>query len=717
LVSAAALPLTGGRRVVSRSGSSPSRNRTIIRFSRDPNLVALGDPACPAQSSLRIVAGDYDSGELVLPCTGWQRTTSGQRFDATDGAGGLRKLTVGAGTLNATLSGALHAAIPASAPFVEIYLRLGTSEHCGRLVALATSGATTFRAVGPSTACNAIAQRPSFLVVNLDDTRADGIDHMPTLQERLVGEGQTFRNAFTPNALCCPSRASLLTGLSSLHHGTVRLGGPHGGAQSFRELGSDEETIAVWLQRAGYRTGLFGKYLNGYAASEAGLGPNGGLYVPPGWDRWWAMLSPEFFGGVHGFSYSVSTEDGTLLRFEDHTTDLEYSTDLSAQHARQLVIDATAAGRPFFVYWTPVASHTDGFAPPAPAARHFDLFADLSPWRPPSWNEADLSDKPRWLQGDAPDVSAVTDELRRRAYESLLAVDEQLGAFLDLFASLGIDDDTVVIFTSDNGVGWGEHRLFNQQKMCPYEECQRVPFVVRYPRAGGGGLIRDEPVLNVDIAPTLAAMAGADVPTPVDGESIAPLLGGDATGWRTDYLLESWRGSCSDTLQLTAPPVDGDRVRLFYGEPWAVPRASILFEFDLDGLVSPDATRIPILLPLGWTVLALNNAVTARVPGVRPVSNPFGRAIAEDSTGACYGPIWWEEVDQTGVIVPDDPPTAYFGVRDVARGYTWVQHETGERELYDLNVDPYQLDSRHDDPAYAELRAELEARTAALLLE
>jgi len=712
----ASLPLTNGRRVVSRTGGTPSRNRTVIRFSRDPNLVDVGDPACPASSSIRIVAGGYDSGVLPLSCSGWRRASTGLRFEAPDGPGGLRKLSVGGGTLSATFAGALHAPIPSSAPFVEIALRLGTTEHCGRLLALAANGTTTFRAVGPSTACSVIAPRPSFLVVNLDDTRADGVDRMPVLQERLAAEGQTFRNAFTPNALCCPSRASLLTGLLALHHGTVRHSGPQGGAQSFRELGSDAETIAVWLQRAGYRTGLFGKYLNGYgAATEGGIGPNGGLYVPPGWDRWWAMLSPEFFGGVHGLTYEVSTEDGSLLRFDDHTSDAEYSTDLSAAELRQFVLDATAAGRPFFAYWTPVASHTDGFEPPAPAARHFDFFADLPLWRPPSWDEADLSDKPRWLRELVLDPNGVTDELRRRAYESLLAVDEQLGSFLDLFASLGIDDDTMVVFTSDNGAGWGEHGLFSQQKMCPYEECQRVPFVVRYPRAGGGGVTRDEPVLNVDVAPTLAALAGAGMPAESDGRSILPLLAGAPEGWRTDYLLESWRQSCRDTLAFTAPPVDGDRIRLFYGDPWTVaPRASILFEFDLDGVVGPDAVRVPINPALGWTVFALSQALTTRVPEVRLVSNPFGRVIAEDATAACHGPLWWEEVDQTGVIDPSDPLPAYFGVRDVARGYTWVEYESGERELYDLNLDPFQLDSRHDDPAYAELRAELAARTATL---
>ena len=114
---------------------------------------------------------------------------------------------------------------------------------------------------------------------------------------------------------CCPSRASLLTGRYALSHGTLSVGGELGGARAFRERGADRATIAVWLQDAGYRTGLFGKYLNFYDEdSEGGLGPGNGLYVPPGWDRWWAFVSPPHYGGMRGPPYEVTREDGSRDR-------------------------------------------------------------------------------------------------------------------------------------------------------------------------------------------------------------------------------------------------------------------------------------------------------------------------------------------------------------------------------------------------------------------
>jgi arylsulfatase A-like enzyme len=713
---------------MSRDGSSASRDRTTIRFSADPALDVVGNPTCPSSSSLRIVAGSYDTGEIALPCTGWvpsgrrargrPRRRSGYRYGAgSDGVGGVRKLSVGDGRLNATLTGPLHLPIPTGAPFVEVRLVLGGSETCGRLQGLSPDGTTTFFAFGPSTACTAMPPRPNFLVVYLDDTRVDGVDLMPVVQTRLVGEGHDFTNAFTPNAICCPSRASVLTGLYSFHHGTRALTGPIGGAHRFRELGSDRNTIAVWLKRAGYRTGLFGKYLNGYdAGTEGGLGPNGGLYVPPGWDRWWAMVSPELYGGQYGSTYKITQEDGSLLVFDDHTSDAQYATDLGAAEVRDFVTAAVGAGQPFFAYWAPIASHTDGLLPPAPAARHLDLFLDLPPWRPPSWNEVDRSDKPRWMTALRGDPLDLTSLYRSRAYESLLAVDEQLGAFLDLVDSLGVADDTVIVFTSDNGVTWGEHGMFFQAKGCAYEECQRVPFIARYPRLGATASTHDQPVLNLDVAPTLAALAGVALTTAVDGESLVPLLAGGTPPWRTDYLLESARTTCNDSLSFSALPADGDQVRLFYGDPWAVsPRASVVFEFDAgDGVTAPGTTLVPIQATIGAMAGELSQTVTATVPGVRHVPNFFGVALVEDATTACNAPFWWEEVDLNGVIKPKNPAPAYFGVRDVARGYTWVEYETGERELYDLNVDPDQLESRHADPDYATLRAELSARTAAL---
>jgi len=664
-----------------------------LRFARTPARAAPADPACPTPSSLRLVGPDFDSGELVLPCGGWRRHGTGHRYA---GRHGVRRVALTKDDVRVLLSSA-----EANAP-LEVRLTIGGDAQCVRL---------------DGEPCRLMPPRPSFVVVVLDDARADGVDRMPALA-RLAASGHRFTNAFTPDASCAPSRASLLTGLSALHHGTRQVSGAIGGAHRFRTLGTDQRTVAVALQRAGYRTGLFGKYLNAYnAITERGRGPESGLYVPPGWDRWWAIVSPEHYGGRHGLSFDVTEEDGRRTRHDDHDDDTHYSTDLGAAEVRAFITAAVAAHQPFFVYWNPLAPHLDAFAPPAPAARHFDTLRGLPPWRPPSWNEADRADKPRWVRIAGGDDAGVTDLVRQRAYEALLAVDEQVGKTLDLLAALGVERDTVVVVTSDNGVGWGEHGLFGQRKGCPYEECQRVPLVVRYARAGaGGGRTIEAPVLNVDVAPTLAALAGVALPPGLDGASLGPWLAGETPPWRTDYLLESWRGTCLDQLAFSGQPLDGDRVRLFHGDPWATsPRPSVVFEFDVgDGVRAPGARAVPIGANAVDSFTALGRAAAA-IPGVEVVARHAATAVVvRDPTPACHGPYWREEVDQADVMAALDQMPDYFGVRDVARGYTWVEYETGERELYDLNADPFQLESRHADPALAGLRDELHARLLAL---
>ena len=301
--------------------------------------------------------------------------------------------------------------------------------------------------------------RPNILVVNLDDTRADGIDRMPNVA-RLAAQGVSFTNSFVVNPLCAPSRASLFSGLYSQHNGVLALGGPIGGAHRFRELGSDRQTIAVWMHEAGYRTGMFGKYVNGYGfgGTEQVIGAGGTYYVPPGWTRWRAMASPEHYGGERGGTYKLVDEHGRATRYDDHTNDGQYSTDVLGAEVRSFVSEAVAEGRPFFAVWAPYASH--GEVPsftPEPASRHFGFFHYLPAWRPPSFAEPDVSDKPRGIQAliNSFTVQIFNSLIRVGAYESLLAVDEQLQRIIDALVELGVDDNTVIIFTSDNGVELG----------------------------------------------------------------------------------------------------------------------------------------------------------------------------------------------------------------------------------------------------------------------
>lgn len=565
--------------------------------------------------------------------------------------------------------------------------------------------------------------RPNFIVINLDDTRFDGLDRMPVVLSRLAGDGVTFRNAFVAASSCAPSRASLLSGRYAMHHGTRGITGPIGGADTFRVGRADRQTIAVWLRNSGYRTALFGKYLNDYADTEANRGPGGTFYVPPGWDRWRAMRSPEHYGGIHGPTYTLVDEHGELTDYDDHLTDAQYSTDLLASELRAFIIEAATAGQPFFALWAPYASHGDtpDFQP-KPADRHRGIFAGLPLWRPPSWNETDVSDKPLWVGSlpVSPVLAAVTDVARERAYETLLAVDEQIGLLLDLLEQLGLDRNTVILLTSDNGVCWGEHRYFGQGKGCPYEECLRVPMLIRYPRLVTGARVAEAPVLNIDVAPTLAALAGVVVPVAIDGASFAPLLVGPAPAtWRTAFLLEHWDVGRGDAFVYTGQVSDGDRLRLLHGDWRPGPRAALVLEFDGgDGVVTAGAVPVPIGSDAASSFANLGAAVAAHVPGSAWSLDPQRGWLAVTSPVPPYTGLYWiVEMDQGGVIERLYPLPDFHGVRDVAGGYTYVEYETGEVELYDLNADPFQMENKAEDGAYSAVRAALAGNLSALLGE
>ena len=563
--------------------------------------------------------------------------------------------------------------------------------------------------------------RPNILLIALDDTRGDGIDRMPNLAA-LAAQGVSFSNSFAVSPLCAPSRATLLTGLDSSHHGVRTLYGPIGGAHVLREQGADRQTVGTWLQAAGYRTGLFGKYVNGYGFGdvESTAGPGGTYYVPPGWTRWRAMASPEHFGGVMGTTYTLIDERGAPTVYGDHATDAQYSTDLLAAEVRTFIADAAGEGRPFFAVWTPYASHAETTTLlPEPAARHFGFFIDLPPWRPASWNEADVSDKPQVVQtfGTSPFAIGLTDRMRIGAYDSLLAVDEQLRVIQDQLVELGIDQNTVIIVTSDNGVCWGEHRFFVQAKDCLYEECLRVPLIIYDPRVNNGAAVQTAPALNLDIAPTVAAFAGVEPPVALDGVSLTPWVTGPAPAqWRGDFLATHWRATRDDVLTYTGQVSDGDQVRLYYGDSRAQPRPSVLFEFDGNNSVSPGALRVAIGADEDATFANLADAVPGQVPFTSTTTVPsLNQVKFIDGSSQRTGVFVAVERDQAGRLVRNYNGADAFGVRDVANGFTYVQHETGEFELYDVHLDPAQLENKAGDPSYAATRARLADRLSELL--
>jgi arylsulfatase A-like enzyme len=357
--------------------------------------------------------------------------------------------------------------------------------------------------------------RPNVVLIVSDDQRWDTLWAMPTVRRQIANAGVTFENGYVVNPACCPSRASILTGQYSHSTGVWRNHGSDGGFRAF----DDSSTLATWLDGAGYRTGLFGKYLNGYV---------GTTYVPPGWDRWMA------FDGQHGhrtgnyLNYDLNVDGEIVSHFEDPA---EYSTDLLAEEAVRFVQDGD---EPFFLMFTPPPPHN----PALPAARYADALGDLERWRPSSYNETDMADKPTWValrrSLDA-ESAAELDELRQNQLESLLALDDAVGEIVQGIRRAGELGNTVFVYLSDNGYLLGEHRLTG--KSVPYEESIRVPFLFRYDELGGAGLGVSEQVLNIDLAPTIAELTGIEAPG-VEGTSLVPLITGEGAWTRKAFVVE-----------------------------------------------------------------------------------------------------------------------------------------------------------------------------------
>ncbi|MFN2543149.1 MAG: sulfatase [Actinomycetota bacterium] len=362
---------------------------------------------------------------------------------------------------------------------------------------------------------------PTIVVILTDDQRVGMLWAMPHVERDLVDHGVNFTNAFVTNSLCCPSRASILTGQYSHSNGVYRNRPPNGGFESFQP--HESSTIATSLQDAGYTTALVGKYLNHYGAP----GRNG--YVPPGWSRWVALAVDT----VRYYNEPLNV-DGTVTRYGHAPGD--YSTDVLSRDAVDIIHETNG---PLFLYFTPSAPH----APANPAPRDTRAFSDLPPWRSPNYDEADVSDKPEWVQS-LPRFTAARkareDHFRRLQYQSLLAVDRAVGKIVDALQATDRLSNSMIVFMSDNGMGWGEHRWTGKKDA--YEESIRVPMIVRYDPMVTAHRSDPHLVLNIDLAPTFADLAGTQLEQP-DGRSFLPLLGSDqpSPAWRTDFLVEHLR--------------------------------------------------------------------------------------------------------------------------------------------------------------------------------
>jgi N-acetylglucosamine-6-sulfatase len=361
--------------------------------------------------------------------------------------------------------------------------------------------------------------RPNIVLILTDDEDVASHQFMPKTRALLENRGTTFDNFFVSYPFCCPSRASILRGQYA--HNTQVVGNelPYGGFEKLHQRGLEESTVATWLQAAGYRTALLGKYINRYVPETDG--------VPPGWSDWYAA------GNAHpSYDYTLN-ENGRIVAYGREPDD--YLNDVLTRKAVELIETSAAARQPFFLYVSTYTPHSPAASPP----RHKDLFVDAELPRPPSFNEADVSDKPAVIRNFPPlDEAAIAwleDEYRRRL-RSLQAIDDMVETIVGTLEATGELDRTYVIYTSDNGFHMGEHRLV-AGKDTPYEEDLRVPMVIRGPGVPEGARI-DAMALNVDLAPTFADIAGIEPPAFVDGRSFLPLLADPAQPWRRSFLIE-----------------------------------------------------------------------------------------------------------------------------------------------------------------------------------
>jgi N-acetylglucosamine-6-sulfatase len=371
---------------------------------------------------------------------------------------------------------------------------------------------------GPALA-QAPAKPPNIVFVLSDDEDLGIHAFMPKVKALIEDQGAVFENFFVTYPLCCPSRASILRG--QYPHNTLVLGNlpPEGGFLTFRHLGLEASTIATWLQRAGYRTALYGKYLNGYVETDA---------PPPGWDEWYAANNDGYFN----VNYKLN-ENGKTVAYGG--TPEDYLTDVIARKATAHIRRFAAEGRPFFLYVATFAPHS----PYNPAPRHEGMFKGAQLPNPPSFNEDDVSDKPGFIQElprlNEDHIAKITSHYRQRL-ECLQAVDELVETLVDTLNDTGELDRTYIVYASDNGFHLGEHRML-EGKDTAYEQDIRVPLAIRGPDVPKGERV-NAMALNIDLAPTFAAWAGIEPPDFVDGRSLRPLLEDPAAPWRRSFLIQ-----------------------------------------------------------------------------------------------------------------------------------------------------------------------------------
>ena len=525
-----------------------------------------------------------------------------------------------------------------------------------QLTVLAVSCLAAWGLVGPSAAPAEIPppytqdEPPSFVVVQTDDQTLDGLyaSHrsypgapatraMPNTLDLIGKRGMSFNRYYVPYPLCCPSRTSLLTGRYN-HNNNVRGNNPpNGGYTGFSFRGAARNNIATWLQGAGYRTIHAGKFLNGYGDEPF----DDGTSVPPGWDAWYSVVKADTHHYFYGYTLNVNGQlqgpfgdSGTWEPREYGIRDefgcpFAPETGQPCNHLDDKLTEiatnemaATPPEQPFYLQLDYSGPHGDFRRPagPEPAPRNYDFFAGarLPHDRSEGLDEGNVSDKPRFIR-DADHLSPAEKRTYRVYYEkqldSLRTIDDGVGRIIDTLGGLGRLRNTYVIFTSDNGFFFGEHRLIGG-KFLAYEPATHMPFLIRGPGIKPG-TDTGELAANIDIAPTLLDLAKVEPTKSIDGRSLVPFLEDSELRTRRPILFESF----VETSDVEA-----------------------------------------------------NGALSAR---------PSGRGNGASASLLA-------------------PPKDYAGIRLGA--YKYIAWPSGEKELYNINRDPNELNSLHKVPNFFPIR-------------
>jgi arylsulfatase A-like enzyme len=400
--------------------------------------------------------------------------------------------------------------------------------------------------------------KPNILVVMLDDMRSDEIRFAPNARRYVRERGLDFRNSFSPYPLCCPARASFLLGQYAHNHGVLYHDPPYG----FGAI-DDHLTLAGRLQQAGYQTALVGKYLNRYGEQRSRVtGRPSEHYVPAGWTDWMAGLETPFPAG--------SRNDGNTYDYYAFTQNVngrtvphrgQYSSSVIGRQVRGLIGRYHRTDKPFFLWVNPVAPHhglpVEPDDPPSYLEAQGYRQQFLTPARP-DWvkgrfdrqighasgqpvhgpAEADVSDKPRnvrkWLETTPTERVRLRDVTRQRA-ESIYAWDVEFGKIVRRLERTGEYDDTVIVFTSDNGYYLGEHRQ-RLGKIKAHEPVLHVPLLVAGPGVQRG--VRYHPITTMDLTATVLDLAGARGLPAMDGVSRLATMTGPDQPWTAPVVTE-----------------------------------------------------------------------------------------------------------------------------------------------------------------------------------